>query len=48
MLMAVADFFSYVQYLKTDPGPDFLKCSTIVKIKKHLNTMDAELQKKFK
>ena len=40
----IAGFF--LQYLKSDP--DFLKCSTIDKVKKHLNLMDGELRKKLK
>ena len=32
------------QYLMSDP--DFLKASTINKVKKHLNSMDSELEKK--
>ena len=35
-----------MQHLKSDA--DFLKASTVEKVKKHLNSMDSDLKKKFK
>ena len=41
------DYFLLSQFLESDP--DFLKASTIDKVKKLLNSMDSELEKrKFK
>ena len=35
-----------MQHLKSDA--DFLKASNVEKVKKHLNSMDSDLKKKFK
>ena len=39
-------FHLSIQHLKSDA--DFLKASTVDRVKKHLNSMDSELKKKLK